>query len=210
MVKNAGKSSFSYNGKTVHYIDLVFYAVCDLSMNVYRPDEYPTQTAIVKKVTDYIKVKNIQSTVSRKLKELDDAGRIIRLGKRYAPNTIEYIRATAFPSMLSSITFGRPDVFVASRIKDDPSTATLIIDISDTNHDIAEERFEKYLGENGFWVVATDRFLQLMIIGTEEEVDNLCKSIKSLVKDCYDEQNPPQPMRLRKKKSKGKEISPTN
>ena len=207
--KPSGKKKFQYS-------DLILQAVCDLAEGC-TPDNYPIQARIVEKVAarakeitgDIFERKQIQSTVSRILRVLIAEGELLSVDeKRFAPNTPEHIRNLTELEIPSKVKFGRPDAFVSARVisecEDEPSTVTLIIDIGDTAEEKAESIFRKYLGLNGFWVVATDHFLQLMIIGSEEDVTSICTSIKQLVRHGYEEQNKPpveKPPRFKKPKA---------
>lgn len=207
--KPSGKKKFQYD-------DLILQAVCDLAEG-RTPDNYPIQARIIdhviaqaKEITgDVFERKQVQSTVSRNLRALASEGKLLSVGeKRFAPNTPEHIRNLTELEIPSKVKFGRPDVFVSARViseyGDEPSTITLIIDIGDTSEDDAESIFRKYLGLSGFWVVATDHFLQLMIIGTEKEVTSISTSIKQLVRHGYEEQNKPpveKPPRFKKPKA---------
>ena len=202
------------------YDELVLRAVAELAQGC-GPENYPTQVAIADKVAVYKSGEDpgsytgaqVQSSVSRSLArlssgEIQNEKQLLLVGKkRYAPNIPKHIRRINRKSVIDNVRFGRPEVFVSARVVDEPSTATLIVDISDTDHEVAEAVFKEYLGPLGFWILPVESYLQLMIIGSEDKVSAACNDIKKLVREAYN--NKLEEEEKKKKQLKRKKVSQT-
>lgn len=208
MSRNASKKSFDYSTLTLQAVDIAFRNC--------QGKAYPIQDDIVdivaKRISEiegaeYTK-KQVQSSVSRHLSALFDNDKVVKIGKKqYAPNNLEYARTVSAEQIQAAVQFGRPDIFLASFVNGDSCTATIVIDIADTSASQAQNLFKRYLDRNGFGVVSSDQYLQLMLIGTKTEVQNLYQAIAELVRSSYNMQNPKpvkKPLTLKRKSSPSK------
>ena len=123
--------------------------------------------------------KSLQSTVSKRLAELQKNGIAIKIDKKYAYKTPKNIHYIVRDEICSKVTFFKSTVFIAS-------SNVIIVPVTGTTVSIAKELFREYYGEKGFYdALFIDNYL-FMMIDTETigmDIKEIAKDIEDIIKE---------------------------
>ena len=136
--------------------------------------------------------KSLQSTVSRRLKELQKNGVVIKIGKTYAYKTTQNIHYIIKDDICSKVTFFKDKVFIIS-----PNVVA--VPVNGTAVNIAKELFNEYYGEEGFYgALYIDEYLLLML-NTEAidmDIKQIAEDIEEIIKSSKQFEHNRQEIRL--------------
>lgn len=117
-------------------------------------------------------VNSLQSTVSRRLAELQKTSFAIKIGRKYAYKTTQTVHQIIRDELCSKVTFFKDRVFIMS-------SNIIAVPVYGTTIEIAKDLFREYYGDEGFYdAIIVDGYLLLMLI---PEV--IGKKIKEIAED---------------------------
>ena len=136
--------------------------------------------------------KSLQSTVSRRLSELQKEGFAIKIGREYAYKTTKNIHNIVKDEICSKVTFFKDSVFVMS-------SSVVVVPVNGTTVSIAKELFREYYGEDGFYdAIFSDGYLFLMLntSAIDMDINEIAKDIEEIIKDAKQFENKRQEIRV--------------
>lgn len=136
--------------------------------------------------------KSIQSTVSRRLAELQKNGTAIKIGKKYAYKTTKNIHHIVRDDICSKVTFHKEHVFVMSQ-------NLVAVPVNGATVSIAKELFRDYFGDEGFYdALHMDNYLLLMlnIEAIDMSINEIADDLNNVIHDAKQFENNRQEIRI--------------
>jgi hypothetical protein len=135
---------------------------------------------------------SLQSTVSRRLAELQKQGTAIKIGRKYAYKTTQNVHQIIRDQLCSKVTFFKDRVFVLS-------SSVVAVPVNGTTIGIAKDLFREYYGEEGFYdAIIADGYLLLMLTieDIDKKINEIAKDIEGIIEDSKAFENSRQEVRL--------------
>ena len=136
--------------------------------------------------------KSLQSTVSRRLSELQKEGTAIKIDRKYAYKTPKNVHNIVRDEICFKVSFFKDSVFVVS-------SNVVAVPVNGTTINIAKELFREYYGEEGFYdAIFIDSYLLLML-NTETidmNIKEIANDIEEIIKDSKEFENNRKEIRL--------------
>ena len=137
-------------------------------------------------------IKSIQPTVSKRLKDLQKTGTVIKIGRRYAFRTTKNIHQVVRDDICSNVTFYKERVFVMSQ-------NLVAVPVNGATASIAKELFRDYFGDEGLYdALYMDNYLLLMlnIDVIDMSIDEIADDLNNVIRDAKQFENNRQEIRI--------------
>ena len=135
---------------------------------------------------------SIQPTVSKRLKDLQKNGTVIKIGRKYAYKTTKNIHHVVRDDICTKVTFFKERVFVMSR-------NLVAVPVNGATVSIAKELFRDYLGDEGLYdALYMDSYLILMlkIDDIDMSIDEVADDLNNVIRDAQQFENNRQDIRI--------------
>ena len=143
-------------------------------------------------------VNSLQSTVSRRLAELQKNGVAIKIGRKYAYKTTQNIHHIIRDEICSKVTFFKENVFIMS-------SNVIAVPVNGTTIGIAKDLFRAYYGDEGFYdAIIADGYLLLMLTleGIGMKINEIAQDIDKIIEESQTFENSRQEIRLQIQQAK--------
>lgn len=137
-------------------------------------------------------INSIQPTVSKRLKDLQKNGIVIKIGRKYAYKTTKNIHQVVRDDICSKVTFFKERVFVMSQ-------NLVAVPVNGATVSIAKELFRDYFGDEGLYdALYMDSYLLLMlnIDDIDMSIDEVADDLNSVICDAQQFENKRQDIRI--------------
>lgn len=137
-------------------------------------------------------IKSIQPTVSKRLKDLQKNGTVIKIGRKYVFRTTKNIHQVVRDDICSNVTFYKERVFVISQ-------NLVAVPVNGVTVSIAKELFKDYFGDEGLYdALYMDNYLLLMlnIDVIDMSIDEIADDLNNVIRDAKQFENNRQDIRI--------------